>query len=229
MTPEGKNNRAGFETYLKLHLPRGKDCAQYSRDLDRKIKQFYKNKLNRDINSIYELTQEVEVFRIKQEIVSHPTMVYMRSRRGDSRIEGLDWYIDYLRTPPTTFTINLPSGAFTVFRRATPDMEGKHIKREQSIIQRNPEARKKCIEYFGYSCAACGLLMSKKYGPLGKDVIEVHHLKPIHEYDDSHPVDYKTDLIPLCPNCHTMIHKLEDPGDLEGLKLIIKDCETNSI
>ena len=65
--------------------------------------------------------------------------------------------------------------------------------------------------------------MEEKYGQLGEGVIEVHHLNPIHLFDDMHPVDYKTDLIPLCPNCHTIIHKLADPGDLEGLKKIVEE------
>ena len=57
----------------------------------------------------------------------------------------------------------------------------------------------------------------------GDGVIEVHHLNPIHLFSDTHTVNYKEDLVALCPNCHTIIHKLEDPGDLDGLKQLIEE------
>ena len=63
--------------------------------------------------------------------------------------------------------------------------------------------------------------MSRVYGELGEGFIEVHHLKPIHLFDEAHEVNPQEDLIPLCPNCHAMIHKLSNVGDLDKLKQII--------
>lgn len=45
------------------------------------------------------------------------------------------------------------------------------------------------------------------YGELGKDFIHVHHIKPLSEIDSTYVVDYKNDLIPICPNCHAMLHR----------------------
>lgn len=225
MTVDAKNNRKLFEGFLRRKLSPGGDPYKYSRSLDNKIKRFYNEKLGRKCESIYELTDENAVYGIKQDIATHPSMVYRPGRSVDSRIEGLNWYIEYLNSPRTQIDISgepqtIPNRVR--IRIATPEMEGKHIKKEMTVIQRNPEARKKCIEYFGCKCMACGLIMSEKYGEIGEGFIEVHHLNPIHLFDDSHQVDYRTDLIPLCPNCHSMIHRLEDPGDLEGLKQIIQ-------
>jgi 5-methylcytosine-specific restriction protein A len=64
--------------------------------------------------------------------------------------------------------------------------------------------------------------MEDFYGEIGKEFIEVHHLKPIHLFDDTHEVDPIKDLITLCPNCHAMIHKLEDPSDISTLKQLIQ-------
>ena len=221
MTLEAKKNRLGFETFMKGKLPIGDDSAKYVRSLDSKIKAFYKNKLHKVIDSVYEITEENSIYRIKQDIVANPGLVYQRGRNGDSRIEGLDLYISYLKSLLTQSSVAVPKRRTKL---ASAVMEGRHIAREQVVIQRNQEARKKCIEHFGCKCAACGLVMSDKYGEIGKGFIEVHHLNPIHLFDDAHLVDYRTDLIPLCPNCHAMIHKLEDPGDLEGLRRILEDC-----
>jgi predicted HNH restriction endonuclease len=46
----------------------------------------------------------------------------------------------------------------------------------------------------------------------------VHHLNPISQTEGEHEVDPVNDLIPLCSNCHSMIHRLEDPGDWQKLK-----------
>ena len=220
MTPAAKQNRTDFDAYLKGMLPAGEDPAKYSRNLDSKIKSFYKNKLHKDFGSLFDIVDDNAVYGIKQDIVSHPGLVYQRGRSGDSRIEGLGLYIKYLNaevTPPSVST------STRRIKLASPEMEGKHITREQVVIQRNITARQKCIEYYQCRCAACGLSMAEKYGKLGDGVIEVHHLNPIHLFSDTHKVDYKEDLVALCPNCHTMIHKLDDHSDLAGLKQLIEE------
>jgi 5-methylcytosine-specific restriction protein A len=73
--------------------------------------------------------------------------------------------------------------------------------------ERNKEARDKCIEYHGKKCSICGFDFEKVYGELGKGFIHVHHIKPLSEIDKEYKVDYKKDLIPVCPNCHAMLHK----------------------
>ena len=220
MSPEAKNNREAFEAFLRDKLPVGSDVAKYSRGLDAKVKAFYKKRMQRENASIYESKDENAIYQIKQDIVAHPGLVYQRSRSGDARIEGLDLYISFIRRASKTNSAGLHRGRR--IERSSPESEGKHIKQETTVIQRNPLARRKCIEYYGCRCAACGLAMNEKYGQIGEGVIEVHHLNPIHLFDDTHPVDYKTDLIPLCPNCHTIIHKLANPGDLDGLKIIVE-------
>jgi len=45
------------------------------------------------------------------------------------------------------------------------------------------------------------------YGEIGIGFIHVHHLVPISEIGTSYKIDPVKDLIPVCPNCHAMIHK----------------------
>lgn len=60
-------------------------------------------------------------------------------------------------------------------------------------------------------CERCGKDMGKVYGDVGKDYIEAHHAIPLSEYNEEHEVKPE-DFIMLCPNCHTMIHRLIRQG-----------------
>lgn len=76
--------------------------------------------------------------------------------------------------------------------------------------ERNPEARRQCIEAHGCYCHVCGLDFAQKYGELGEGFIHVHHLVPISTIGEDYVVDPVKDLIPVCPNCHAMLHRLEN-------------------
>jgi 5-methylcytosine-specific restriction enzyme A len=76
-----------------------------------------------------------------------------------------------------------------------------------NAYERNQEARKKCIEEYGYTCSVCGFNFEEVYGEIGTRYIHVHHLKPFSEIKEESKVDPINDLRPLCPNCHSMIHK----------------------
>lgn len=185
----------------------------------------YAQKLSSSLESLYTITAIDKVRAIKTQIVANPTFVYSRKKTGDDRLNGLDIYIAFLEKGiQGTPGIQTPEAPIkNKIRRSTEDQEGKHVTKERTVIQRNQTARKKCIEHYGYICAACGICMKDVYGEIGENFIEVHHLNPIHLFDDLHVVDYKEDLIPLCPNCHAMIHKLEDPGDITTIKALIKE------
>ena len=74
--------------------------------------------------------------------------------------------------------------------------------------ERNPIARKKCISKFGYICQICGMDFKKVYGKIGDNFIHVHHIDFIaNKGGTPHEVNPETDLIPVCPNCHAMLHR----------------------
>lgn len=53
--------------------------------------------------------------------------------------------------------------------------------------------------------------------------IEVHHIKPISEIGEEYAVDPVRDLVPVCPNCHMMLHsKAEGVYSVEELKCMMK-------
>ena len=89
---------------------------------------------------------------------------------------------------------------------------------------RSSIARNKCIHYHGTYCKICNLDFSKMYGDLGKDFIHVHHILPIHKIGKEYKINYIEDLIPVCPNCHAMLHRKLDGKevDIEELKIILE-------
>lgn len=78
-----------------------------------------------------------------------------------------------------------------------------------NVYERNPIARKKCLEHYGVHCQICKFNFEKVYGEVGRNFIHVHHIKPLHTIQQDYEVDPKMDLIPVCPNCHAMLHRKE--------------------
>lgn len=78
--------------------------------------------------------------------------------------------------------------------------------------ERNPVARWECLKANGYRCKVCGFDSAQMYGDDFKNKIEVHHIIPISERDERYEIDPKKDLIPVCPNCHTMLHSKTPDG-----------------
>ncbi|OAB24956.1 restriction endonuclease [Paenibacillus macquariensis subsp. macquariensis] len=94
-----------------------------------------------------------------------------------------------------------------------------------NVYERNPIARKKCIEHHGCQCSVCNFNFYEYYGEVGKDFIHVHHLKPLYEVGREYEVDAVEDLRPVCPNCHAMLHKRKPAFSIEELKMMIRDKE----
>jgi len=90
--------------------------------------------------------------------------------------------------------------------------------------ERSSVARQKCIEHFGCKCYICGLDFKKKYGDIGDGFIHVHHIVPLDQIGKEYVVDYEKDLIPVCPNCHAMLHRTIDGREvtIDELKQMIK-------
>jgi 5-methylcytosine-specific restriction protein A len=47
---------------------------------------------------------------------------------------------------------------------------------------------------------------SERYNGLGPDFIHVHHVRPLSSITAEYQVDPVNDLVPVCPNCHAMLH-----------------------
>lgn len=88
--------------------------------------------------------------------------------------------------------------------------EGTPITVELTKYERNREARLLCIKHYGAKCAVCGFDFGKVYGDDFEGMIEVHHKMPLCEINEDYIVDPINDLIPVCPNCHAVLHSKKD-------------------
>ena len=99
--------------------------------------------------------------------------------------------------------------------------EGTANQVTQTRYERNPFARTACIKHYGYTCSVCSFDFEKHYGNLGKNFIHVHHLRQVAAVGKTYEVDPITDLRPVCPNCHAMLHRTNPPLTIENLKSLL--------
>ncbi len=87
--------------------------------------------------------------------------------------------------------------------------------------ERDPNARQRCLEKYGYACAACDHAMTDLYGDVGTKVIHVHHLRELATLGADYQVDPVKDLRPVCPNCHAILHTVSPAMPIEKLRSIL--------
>ncbi len=106
-------------------------------------------------------------------------------------------------------------------------VEGMYALREHIFRERNQELIKKAkLRFKGKHngklfCEVCGFNFSEKYGQLGEDFIEAHHIKPVSEMKDGEETNIE-DIIMLCSNCHSMIHRKRPWLTKDKLKELLK-------
>ncbi len=87
-----------------------------------------------------------------------------------------------------------------------------------NVYERNPEARRRCLAYYGVACIVCGFDFARAYGAATEGFIHVHHLRPVSELGERYEVDPVDDLRPVCPNCHAVIHRKSPPYTIEEVQ-----------
>lgn len=99
--------------------------------------------------------------------------------------------------------------------------EGSILQVKVNRYERSIMAREECIINKGTKCCVCGFDFGEKYGDIGKGFIHVHHTIPISEIGESYVIDPINDLEPVCPNCHSMLHRKSPPYTIEEMKKIL--------
>jgi 5-methylcytosine-specific restriction protein A len=111
---------------------------------------------------------------------------------------------------------------------APPLLEGAEQQVTRVEKERNPAARKLCIEHHRNSnsgrlpCAICDMDFAETYGPLGEGFIHIHHIEQLSKRSGEYQIDPIKDLIPVCPNCHAMIHRYGENRSIEELKSLLQ-------
>lgn len=96
-------------------------------------------------------------------------------------------------------------------------VEGASRRVTVNAFERDPRARAACIRKHGFRCAACQMSFQDQYGDIGKGFIHVHHKKPLAATRAEYRIDPTKDLVPVCPNCHAMLHTSFPPLGIDEL------------
>ena len=98
--------------------------------------------------------------------------------------------------------------------------EGTFKTVQTNRYERDRRNRAAAIAIHGTDCKGCGLQMDERYGSVAAGLIEVHHITPVSELGEAYLLDPVKDLVPLCPNCHAVVHRRSPPlaiGELQEL------------
>ena len=99
--------------------------------------------------------------------------------------------------------------------------EGALEKITVNKYERNGIAREECLNHYGYTCYCCGVNLKDIYGEIAKNFIHVHHITPLASIGKKYELNPIKDLIPMCPNCHAIIHRVKPELSIDKLKEII--------
>lgn len=91
-----------------------------------------------------------------------------------------------------------------------------------NVYERDPSARRKCLNHWGTRCVICSFDFENVYGEIGRGFIHVHHLKPMAEIGGEYELDPVYDLRPVCPNCHAMLHRKRPALSISQLKELME-------
>ena len=98
----------------------------------------------------------------------------------------------------------------------------RHLTRERnrSLVLK---AKQMWLQEYGGepSCAICGFSFLKTYGAIGSGFIEAHHVRPISSLEPD-PLVTVDDLVPVCSDCHSILHRFQPWPTVEELRDIVK-------
>ena len=116
-----------------------------------------------------------------------------------------EYQVDFIR--PAEIVLDIDSD---IAEETLTKSEGATRYSYSKRYERDPANRRKAIEIHGCTCCICGFDFELAYGERGKGFIEIHHTKPLSEVEGETVINPATDLVPVCSNCHRMIHRRKE-------------------
>lgn len=101
-------------------------------------------------------------------------------------------------------------------------LEGAAVRVLVNRYERDRRARDECVAHHGAACAVCGFEFDCEYEGVGEGFIHVHHIVPLGTLGRQYHIDPINDLIPVCPNCHAMLHWGASPPSIEELRQMVR-------
>lgn len=225
--------KSAFETYVARHVAdpgRAQTLLHTAEDL---LPDFIRRNIDENFTSLYAVKDKSLLKDYIERIILDPILKSEDASVNDvGYISTLTLYRRFMKSPIYGQLKDEEAEDMTAKPSADEQPTARSLV-EGAILQdehctgreRNREAREQCIAYYrtlhkGHVvCECCGFDFEKAYGEMGRGFIEVHHRFPLSQTDGEHEVNPETDLVPLCSNCHSMIHRLAArPGDCISLE-----------
>lgn len=146
----------------------------------------------------------------------------------ENQLERLVETLIYAISLPLTLLQEGQIDELSLDESGAPRLEGEKSSVLQNKYERSRFNRAMCLRHHGFTCKACGEKLVTKYGAVAQELIHVHHIKPVSSMGGASFVDPIKDLVPLCPNCHNVIHRVNPPLSLEQLIQRIREAESDS-
>ncbi|MEP0873311.1 HNH endonuclease [Trichocoleus desertorum AS-A10] len=105
--------------------------------------------------------------------------------------------------------------------------EGATTQITVNTYERSRAAREACVKHYEAKCFICEFDFERTYGSVGKNIIHVHHLNPLSAIREEYKLNPIRDLIPVCPNCHTIIHRRNPPYTIEEVQQFLASNASN--
>lgn len=103
------------------------------------------------------------------------------------------------------------------------ELEGFRTSSISTKYERSRKNRIACLAVKGFRCWVCGINFEDVYGSIGSGFMEVHHIVPLSSLREEQRINPVKGLVPLCPNCHAMVHRRVPPYSVEELKGMLSD------
>ena len=175
-------------------------CQTLSMDVPNFLKR---HEFMPDFDSIFMTCDKTYVNMLIQLIEQNPLFKYEDSQSDHTLTTSLKLYIRFLSSKYDPRTEE--------YKRDNEDIgmhtDGKVMNSHATFYERKKCNREACLAKYGYKCQVCGFDFEEHFGELGHHFIEVHHIVPLSTIGREYIINPEEDLIPLCSNCHSMIHR----------------------
>lgn len=205
-----------FYEYGETGLPKNGVCEFWG---------IQNEKESRNVILVYSNKEYSANIVIKNDGIGRAVLTWKKDLREQLKNDGLTLNMDvcFRRISNDKYIMEIHTSDAEYYNFSDDSKEDGDIKKRISIgYERNPINRKNAILIHGLVCQACGFDFEKAYGELGKNFIEVHHIVPLSSVKEKMKIDPETDLICLCSNCHSMIHRIKTDDYHNSLKILRK-------
>lgn len=161
--------------------------------------------------NLYDINSVKEFEKVKESLEKNDSFKQSNFNNHNLWSNALKRYLEFLKSIESTNNI-YPDDVDE--QEKFPDDAVKQVLINR--YERDPENRRKCIEHYTtkpkrpITCIICDFDFESIYGEHGRDFIHIHHKTPLHEIKNDNNINPVEDLIPVCCNCHAMLHRKRD-------------------